>query len=121
MAAVAVALLLPEIAWPRWVTVTCFAVFAGTISGASNILYVYLPELFPTSLRASGIGLAVAASRVGSALATFLLPVVVAGFGVKVALGTCAGVLVLGGVVCAAFVPETAAGRVGGAAARDLR
>jgi putative MFS transporter len=111
VAAVAVALLLPEIAWPRWVTVTCFAVFAGTISGASNILYVYLPELFPTSLRASGIGLAVAASRVGSALATFLLPVVVAGFGVKTALAACVAVLVLGGGVCAAFAPETA-GRV---------
>jgi putative MFS transporter len=101
------AILVPNIEWPRWLTVTCFAVFAGTVSGASNILYVYLPELFPTELRASGIGLAVAASRVGSALATFLLPVVVADFGVRVALGACVGVLVVGGLVCARYAPET--------------
>jgi putative MFS transporter len=107
MAATAMAILVPNIEWPRWLTVTCFAVFAGTVSGASNILYVYLPELFPTELRASGIGLAVAASRVGSALATFLLPVVVADFGVRVALGACVGVLVVGGLVCARYAPET--------------
>jgi len=77
------------------------------VSGASNILYVYLPELFPTELRASGIGLAVAASRVGSALATFLLPVVVADFGVRAALGACVVVLAIGGIVCALYAPET--------------
>lgn len=107
LAATAMAILVPDIEWPRWVTVSCFAVFAGTVSGASNILYVYLPELFPTELRASGIGLAVAASRVGSALATFLLPVVVADWGVRVALAACVGVLLLGGLVCARFAPET--------------
>ncbi len=107
VAAAAMAVLVPNIEWPRWTIVTCFAVFAGTVSGASNILYVYLPELFPTELRASGIGLAVAASRIGSALATFLLPVVVADWGVRVALGACVGVLLLGGVVCARFAPET--------------
>ena len=55
-----------------------FAVFAGVLSAASNLVYVYLPELFPTDLRASGIGLAIAASRTGSAISTFLLPIVVA-------------------------------------------
>ncbi len=107
VAALAMALLVPDIAWPRWVIVSCFAVFAGVVSGASNILYVYLPELFPTELRASGIGLAVAASRVGSALATFLLPVVVADFGVRAALGACVVVLAIGGIVCALYAPET--------------
>jgi hypothetical protein len=47
--------------------VVLFAVFAGVLSAASKIVYVYLPELFPTDLRASGIGLAIAASRIGSA------------------------------------------------------
>ncbi|MDP1045113.1 hypothetical protein Q6332_29080, partial [Klebsiella pneumoniae] len=57
--------------------------------------------------RASGIGLAVAASRFGSAVATFLLPIAVQQVGVHAALGVCVGVLIIGGVVCHVFAPET--------------
>jgi putative MFS transporter len=84
-----------------------FALFAGVLSAASNLVYVYLPELFPTDLRASGIGLAVACSRVGSAISTFLLPIVVAAFGVRLALGVCALVLLAGAAVCQRWAPET--------------
>jgi putative MFS transporter len=84
-----------------------FAVFAGVLSAASNLVYVYLPELFPTDLRASGIGIAIAASRIGSAVSTFLLPVVVAGYGVRSALGACVAVLAIGAVVCQRWAPET--------------
>ena len=84
-----------------------FAIFAGVLSAASNLVYVYLPELFPTDLRASGIGLAIAASRIGSAVSTFLLPVVVAAFGVRAALGACVAVLAVGAVICRQWAPET--------------
>lgn len=84
-----------------------FAIFAGVVSAASNLVYVYIPELFPTDLRASGIGLAVAASRIGSAAGTFVLPVMVAAYGVRSALGACVAVLVLGGWVCYRWAPET--------------
>jgi putative MFS transporter len=84
-----------------------FAVFAGVLSAASNLVYVYLPELFPTDLRASGIGIAIAVSRIGSAVSTFLLPVVVAGYGVRSALGACVAVLAFGAVVCQRWAPET--------------
>jgi putative MFS transporter len=84
-----------------------FAVFAGVLSAASNLCYVYLPELFPTDLRASGIGLAIAASRIGSAVSTFLLPVVVAGYGVRTALGACVTVLAVGALICRRWAPET--------------
>ncbi len=84
-----------------------FAVFAGVLSAASNLVYVYLPELFPTDLRASGIGIAIAASRIGSAVSTFLLPVVVAAYGVRSALGACVAVLGVGAVVCQRWAPET--------------
>jgi MFS transporter, putative metabolite transport protein len=87
--------------------VALFVIFAGVLSAASNLVYVYLPELFPTSLRASGIGLAIAASRIGSAASTFLLPVVVSRFGVHMALGACVGVLAFGGLICHAWAPET--------------
>jgi putative MFS transporter len=87
--------------------IALFAVFAGVLSAASNLCYVYLPELFPTDLRASGIGLAIASSRIGSAASTFLLPVVVSGYGVHAALGACVAVLAFGGVACHALAPET--------------
>jgi len=84
-----------------------FAAFAGVLSASSNLVYVYLPELFPTELRASGIGLAIAASRIGSAVSTFLLPVLVASVGARAVLTVCAVVLALGGTVCLIFAPET--------------
>jgi MFS transporter, putative metabolite transport protein len=90
-----------------------FAVFAGVLSAASNLVYVYLPELFPTDLRASGIGLAVATSRVGSAAGTFLLPVIVAGYGVRTALGACVAVLTVGAAICQRWAPETKHVRLG--------
>jgi putative MFS transporter len=87
--------------------IVLFAVFAGVLSAASNLVYVYLPELFPTDLRASGIGLAIAASRIGSAVSTFLLPVIVAAYGVRTALGACVAVLTVGALVCYRWAPET--------------
>jgi putative MFS transporter len=68
---------------------------------------VYLPELFPTDLRASGIGLAIAASRTGSAISTFLLPIIVAAYGVRTALGACVAILAAGAVICRRWAPET--------------
>ena len=90
-----------------------FALFAGVLSAASNLVYVYLPELFPTDLRASGIGLAIAASRIGSAVSTFLLPIVVAGYGVRTALGACVAVLAFGAAICHRWAPETKHVRLG--------
>jgi len=89
------------------VMIVLFAIFAGVISAASNLVYVYLPELFPTDLRASGIGLAVAASRFGSAASTFVLPVIVAMYGARTALGACVAVLAVGAAVCYRWAPET--------------
>lgn len=92
---------------PAIAVIILFALFAGILSAASNLVYVYLPELFPTELRASGIGLASAVSRIGSAVSTFLLPVVVATYGIRSALGACVAVLAIGTLVCQRWAPET--------------
>ncbi len=97
-------------AWPQigpGPVVTLFAIFACVLSAASSLVFVYIPELFPTGLRASGIGLAVAASRIGSAISTFILPEIVAVFGVRTALGACVAVLSIGVLVCLRWAPET--------------
>ena len=87
--------------------IVLFAIFALVLSAASNMSFVYVPELFPTELRASGTGLAIAASRMGSAVSTFLLPVVMAEAGAPVALGACCLVLATGGLLCWRWAPET--------------
>ena len=87
--------------------VLSFAVFSCVLSAAQAQIYVYLPELFPTSLRASGLGIAVAVSRLGAAAGTFLLPLCVAHLGVGVALYVCVATLVAGGVVAWRWAPET--------------
>lgn len=102
--------LLPMVVMPHpaaGLVVVLFAVFALVLSSVSSLCYVYLPELFPTHLRASGIGVAIAASRIGSAASTFLLPVMVSRFGVQAALGACVAVLALGATVLYALAPET--------------
>ena len=92
---------------PTLVSIALFVTFAGAISASSNLVYVYLPELFPTSLRASGLGLAIASSRVGSAVSTFLLPLIVGRWGIHVALSACVAVLGFGWLVCFLLAPET--------------
>lgn len=88
-------------------TMVAFGLFACILSAAANLEFVYPPELFPTHLRASGVGLAVASSRFGSAISTFLLPLAVLHVGIHAALGACVAVLLFGGVFCHVMAPET--------------
>jgi putative MFS transporter len=83
------------------------ALFAFVLAASTNLCYVYLPELFPTRLRASGVGVGTAASRIGSASSTFMLPVCVESIGIHPTLALCVGVLLAGGLFCHAFAPET--------------
>ncbi|MGH3262222.1 MAG: MFS transporter, partial [Trebonia sp.] len=86
------------------------AFFAYLLSyGPMSILPgIYPEELFPTSVRTSGVGLASAASRVGAAIGTFALPVMITHLGLSWALGAMAIVSLLGGVMSFAWAPETA-------------
>lgn len=92
---------------PATMVIIVFAAFAFILAAAVNLEFVYPPELFPTELRASGVGLAVAASRFGSAGTTFLLPLVVERFGIHGALGACVCVALIGAFACQRWAPET--------------
>lgn len=89
------------------VSIILFTAFAFVLAAAVNLEFVYPPELFPTDLRASGVGVATAGSRVGSAGSTFLLPVVAASAGINTALAGCVVVLFIGALVCWLWAPET--------------
>jgi len=90
---------------------TLALVLLGTFSTVLAISIVaewlYPPELFPTELRGSGVGLTIAASRIGAGMGTWMLPVVTEQYGVTVTLACCIASLVVGGVVCQIFAPET--------------
>ena len=69
--------------------------------------WLYPPELFPTELRGSGVGLTIAVSRIGAGMGTWMLPVVMEKYGVTVTLACCIATLIIGGIVCHIFAPET--------------
>ncbi|MFD1670892.1 MFS transporter [Agrilactobacillus yilanensis] len=107
---VAAAALAVMIVWksaPSSITMLVFSVFAVVLSAAVILENPYPSELFDTRLRGSGVGAVIAISRVGAALGTFLLPIITDHFGVYATLTVCLISLVLGGVVCQIWAPET--------------
>lgn len=106
---VAVALILMALAgtFPLWMGISAFAVFVLVASAASNLEYVYPSEIFPTEIRATGMGFAAAISRVGAAVSTFLLPVALEQLGNMATMAILAGVAVLGLIISVLWAPET--------------
>jgi len=92
-----------------WLMVLVFGLFTLVLSAVSNLVGVFPAESFPTPVRASGIGLATAVSRLGSAVSTFLLPLSVAGIGLSPTMGILAGILAFGALISWAWAPETKA------------
>ncbi|BBD08502.1 MFS transporter [Desulfovibrio ferrophilus] len=96
--------------WPNMPTTLAFVLLGSfsTVLAISIVAeWLYPPELFPTELRGSGVGLTIAFSRIGAGMGTWMLPVVTEQYGVTVTLGCCIASLVIGGVVCQLLAPET--------------
>ena len=64
--------------------------------------------MFPTSIRTSAVGFAAAASRVGAAFGTFLLPIALHHLGLSFVMVFMGVVLLTGGVTSYYWAPETA-------------
>ncbi|MGH7910330.1 MAG: MFS transporter [Candidatus Dormibacteraceae bacterium] len=92
---------------PGWGTVLAFMVFSFFNASAAVLCAIYPNELFPTELRGSGAGIGSAASRVGAAVGTFLLPVGLSTIGIGPSMAIGAAILVLGAVVSHLWAPET--------------
>lgn len=87
--------------------VLAFGIFTLVLSAVSNLVGVFPAESFPTEVRASGIGLATAVSRLGSAVSTFLLPVSVVSLGMSPTIAILAAILAFGALISWAWAPET--------------
>lgn len=84
-----------------------FTIYA-LAAGAANILeWVYPQELFPTHIRATAVGVGTAFSRVWAAAGTFLVPILLANFGLGITMLFEAGVTLFGLVVSIFLATET--------------
>lgn len=92
---------------PASVAFVLLGAFSTVLAISIVAEWLYPPELFPTELRGSGVGLTIAASRIGAGMGTWMLPVVTEQYGVSVTLTCCIATLVIGGLVCQILAPET--------------
>ncbi|WP_129662215.1 MFS transporter [Rothia uropygialis] len=84
-----------------------FVVYTFVMSAASNLTQVYPAELFPTRLRATGVGLLNALSRIASAAGTFILPIMLTAWGISWSMFALALVLLIGLLFTIKYAPET--------------
>lgn len=92
---------------PAWVVVLCFALYAFFNAFAGDLTAVYPAEVFDTDVRTTGVGLASAASRVGAAIGTWLLPVLLVHLGIRVTMLIFGAICLIGTLVSQVMAPET--------------
>ncbi len=92
---------------PPVVIVGCFVLFAFFNAISGDMTGVYPSEVFPSELRATGVGLASAASRVGAAGGTFLLPIGITSIGVGPSVLIGAAIALIGAIATHLWAPET--------------
>ncbi|WP_194792435.1 MFS transporter [Pseudomonas sp. UFMG81] len=84
-----------------------FGAYALFIGGAQVLQLVYPNELFPTEIRANAVGVGTSLSRVGAAVGTWLVPMVLDSHGIAFTMYAAAAVTLVGLVVSYALAPET--------------
>ena len=89
------------------VVILCFLIFSFFNAVSTALTGVYPGEVFPTEIRGAGVGFATAASRIGAAVGTFVLPISMQGLGVATTMVFAAAVSVIGGIVSHFLAPET--------------
>lgn len=92
---------------PAPLVVLCFLTFALFNSGSNVLQMLYPSEIFPTGVRATGVGFAAAMSRIGSAVGTFLLPIILVHWGITPVMLISAAILFGGMIISMWLAPET--------------
>lgn len=90
-----------------WIIVAAFGIYAFFSGGPGILQWLYPNELFPTEIRASAVGAAMAFSRIGTVVATYTLPIYMGKHGIGPTMMVGAAISVLGLVVSIAMAPET--------------
>ncbi|RYV51337.1 MFS transporter [Pengzhenrongella frigida] len=90
-----------------WVVIVCFAVYAFFSGGPGNLQWLYPNELFPTDIRASAVGAAMALSRIGTVVAMYVLPGFLSTHGTRATMVAGAVISAVGLLVAIPLAPET--------------
>lgn len=90
-----------------WIVVAAFGIYAFFSGGPGILQWLYPNELFPTEIRASAVGAAMAISRIGTVFATYTLPIYMGAHGIGPTMMVGTAISVLGLVVSIAMAPET--------------
>ncbi|KRM26328.1 MFS transporter [Limosilactobacillus panis] len=107
LSALALVLMVVGNHFPNVVMITLFAFFAVILSAGLVLDYPYPTELFDIKVRATGVGTCITISRIGAASGTFLLPILTNIGGASLAMIVCTAVLIVGGLICIFWAPET--------------
>ncbi|CAF1292465.1 unnamed protein product [Didymodactylos carnosus] len=84
-----------------------FAIFTLFMSAVCNLVVIFPAESFPTHIRSTGTGFVTAVSRFGSATGTFLLPLLIEYFKLRITLLILSSILVFGTIISILWAPET--------------
>lgn len=92
---------------PFVVIAAAFALYAFFSGGPGILQWLYPNELFPTSVRASAVGVSISISRIATIVATYATPMSLAAFGIGPTMLVAAGLVVIGLVLSVIMAPET--------------
>ncbi|WP_371363930.1 Inner membrane metabolite transport protein YgcS [Sporomusa rhizae] len=90
-----------------WIVVAAFGIYAFFSGGPGILQWLYPNELFPTEIRASAVGAAMAFSRIGTVLSTYALPIFMEAYGIGPTMLAGSAISVLGLIVSITMAPET--------------
>lgn len=106
-------MVLPLLALGAWshapgvIVVILFCLYALFSGGPGILEWGYPNELFPTHVRAAAVGMAVALTRFGAAIGTFLVPISLVSLGTSATMYIGAGITFVGFLACVAWAEET--------------
>jgi putative MFS transporter len=106
-------MVLPLVALGAWThapppfAITFFCLYALFSGGPGILEWGYPNELFPTHIRAAAVGMAVALTRFGAAIGTFLVPMALNSLGISATMYAGAAITFIGFLACVAWAEET--------------
>ncbi len=92
---------------PIMVIIIGFGLYAFFSGGPGILQWLYPNELFPTHVRATAVGIAIAFSRIGTVIATYMTPIFLVRFGIGPTMLVAAALVIIGLVLSFIFAPET--------------
>lgn len=91
----------------QMLVLTLFCLYAILIGGAQVLQLVYPNEIFPTEIRSIGVGVGASLSRIGAAIGTWAVPVLLDNQGIAITMYIAAGVSFFGLIIAIWLAPET--------------